>query len=182
MEALVTYRIAFPMLAILTAGACAGKHATSTTSPGPDGAASNLATSMRGDDEAGSARRGALHLAKECSVYTGRAGSYCTITRSNLREIAIGSREFALKDADSATNTLDSDGVLYARDGNLALNHCMIFDLTATTGRIGDCTFAGGIGQLKGFHAKVVVSVDPNDPTVALFDGTFWFSDNGGED
>jgi hypothetical protein len=174
----MTYQIAFPMMALLVAGGCA-KDATSSTSPGADGAAASVAASVRGHDGAGAERRGALHLAKECSVYTGLAGSYCTITRSNLREITVGSREFALKDADFVTNTLDSDGVIYARDGNLALNHCMIFDLTATSGRIGNCVFVGGIGQLRGFHANVVVSVDPKDPTVALFDGTYWFSDNG---
>lgn len=98
-----------------------------------------------------SRKSGALHLTKECSVYTGLAGSYCTITKSNLKEITVGSREFALKDADLVAGTLNSDGVLYVRDGELALSHCAIFDIFATKGVIGSCTFSDGIGRLSGF-------------------------------
>jgi hypothetical protein len=123
-----------------------------------------------------SRRSGTLHLTKECSVYTGLAGSYCTITKSNLNEITVGSREFALKDADLVAGTLNSDGILYVRDGELALSHCAIFDIFATKGVIGSCTFSGGIGHLSGFHAKVVVSVNEDDPNKADFDGTYSFS------
>src|ERR1700674_1152232 len=38
-----------------------------------------------------SARRGALHIAKECTQDTGLADSFCTITSSNLSEITVGS-------------------------------------------------------------------------------------------
>jgi hypothetical protein len=34
---------------------------------------------------ASSPRSGALHVTKECSAYTGLAGSFCTITSSNLK-------------------------------------------------------------------------------------------------
>jgi hypothetical protein len=123
-----------------------------------------------------SQKSGALHLTKECSVYTGLAGSYCTITKSNLKEITVGTREFALKDADLAAGTLNSDGLLYVRDGDIALNHCDISNIFATKGVIGSCTFSGGIGHLSGFHAKVVVSVNKDDPNKADFDGTYSFS------
>ena len=129
-----------------------------------------------------SRKSGDLHLTKECSVYTGLAGSYCTITKSNLDEITVGSREFALKDADLGAGTLNSDGVIYVRDGELALNHCTISNIFATEGIIGSCTFAGGIGDLSGFHAEVVVSVNEDDPNKADFDGTYSFSNKSDKD
>jgi hypothetical protein len=62
---------------------------------------------------------------------------------------------------------LNSDGVMYVSDGQLALNHCDIFDIFATKGVIGSCTFSDGIGRLSGFQAKVVVSADPDNPVGA---------------
>jgi hypothetical protein len=123
-----------------------------------------------------SRKSGELHLTKECSQYLGAAGEFCTITASNLDEIPVGTREFALKDADLVAATLNSDGVLYVRDGELTLNHCDIFNIFATTGVIGSCTFSGGIGHLSGFHAEVVVSVNADDPNKADFDGRYSFS------
>jgi hypothetical protein len=129
-----------------------------------------------GSPSASSRKSGALHLTKECSEYTALAGSFCTITKSNLKEITVGTREFALKDADLVAGTLNSDGLLYVRDGEIALNHCDISNIFATKGVIGSCTFSGGIGHLSGFHAKVVVSVNKDDPNKADFDGTYSFS------
>src|SRR5256885_5951426 len=40
----------------------------------------------------GSPRSGELHVTKNCSHYTGAAGSFCTITSSNLNAIKVGSR------------------------------------------------------------------------------------------
>ena len=37
-------------------------------------------------------RSGDLHLTKECSQYTGEAGSFCTITSSNIDEITAGTK------------------------------------------------------------------------------------------
>jgi hypothetical protein len=48
-------------------------------------------------------------------------------------------------------------------------------DIAATVGRIGSCVFTSGIGQLRGFHASVVVSIDKNDPNLADFDGPYSF-------
>ena len=176
MEAQMVYRIAFSLLALAVAIGCGGKDATS---PVGNASVPGSATSSSGSD---GVRGGTLHLTKECSQYTGMAGSFCTITVSNLNEIPVGTREFALKDADLVAGTLNSDGVLYARDGELALNHCDIFDFFATKGVIGSCTFSGGIGHLRGFHAKVVVSVNKNDPNKADFDGTYRFSTNDDDD
>jgi hypothetical protein len=127
-------------------------------------------------------KTGELHLTKECGEYTALAGGFCTITKSNLKEITVGTREFALRDADLVAGTLNSDGLLYVRDGEIALNHCDIFGFFATEGVIGSCTFSGGTGHFSGFHAKVVVSVNKVDPNQADFDGTYSFSNNGDKD
>ena len=59
-----------------------------------------------------SARKGDLHVTKECSQYNGAAGSFCTITSSNLTEILIGSRVFYDQAAGIPTGLLDSNVVL----------------------------------------------------------------------
>jgi hypothetical protein len=126
-------------------------------------------------------KSGELHLTKECGDYSALAGGFCTITQSNLKEITVGTREFALKDADLVAGTLNSDGLLYVKDGEIALNHCDIFGFFATEGVIGSCTFSGGAGHFSGFHAKVVVSVNKLNSNQADFDGTYSFSNTGEE-
>jgi len=37
-------------------------------------------------------RSGTLHVTKECSEYTGEAGSFCTIVSSNFDAIPVGSK------------------------------------------------------------------------------------------
>jgi hypothetical protein len=170
-----TLLIATAIIASVVATACESPRSPATGPSAPGTISANQNGAAWSSDESFS-RRGKIHLTKECSVYTGMAGSYCTITKSNLSEIAVGTREFALRDADLVGGTLNSDGVLYVKDGELALNHCDIFNIFATTGVIGNCTFSGGIGHLSGFHAKVVVSVNKDDPTLADFDGTYSFS------
>ena len=118
---------------------------------------------------ASSARAGALHVAKECSAYTGAAGDYCTIVRSSLDVIKAGSRVYYLAALDG--NSFDGDIVVYAGNGNAAFGHCKVDVSTA----IGRCTLRGGIGQFKGFRADVVVSPDPTNDVGALWDGTYRF-------
>jgi hypothetical protein len=96
-------------------------------------------------------------------------------------EIPIGTREFGLKDADLVAGTFHSDGVLFVKDGELALNHCDIFNLFATEGVNGSCRFSGGIGNLRGFQARVVVSVNKDGPPKYDFDGTYTFSNKGND-
>ena len=101
------YRIAFPLLALAVASGCSGKD---STGPRAGAAVPGSAASSR-EGEGGSLNRGrALHSTKECSQYNGKAGSFCTITASNLSEIPIGTREFGLKDADLVAGTFNSDG------------------------------------------------------------------------
>jgi hypothetical protein len=59
---------------------------------------------------ASSPRSGALHVTKECSQYTGKPGSFCTITSSNLKAIKVGSKVVYAQAAGAAS--LNSDVVL----------------------------------------------------------------------
>jgi hypothetical protein len=93
-----------------------------------------------------------LHLTKECSAFTGKAGGFCTFTSSNIRGIHPGSKVFYLSDA-GATN-LDTDVVIRSGHGTTARGHCF---LDFATG-VGECNFWKGTGKLAGFQAHVVVS------------------------
>src|SRR2546421_1893495 len=100
----MVYRIAFPILALLIAGGCNGRDAS-----GPSASASVSTSRNAGEDNDGAnARRsGALHVTKECSQYTGLAGSFCTITSSNLKQIAVGSRVVYAKAAGATSANTD---------------------------------------------------------------------------
>ena len=67
-------------------------------------------------------RSGILHLTKECSQYTGEAGSFCTVTSSNLKAIPVGTKDVAI-DAAAADGSLDTDLVFYTRGANAAFGH-----------------------------------------------------------
>ena len=109
-------------------------------------------------------------MTKECSAYTGLAGSFCTITSSNLDAIEVGSR-IVYGRAAGATS-LDSDIVLDppGPGNNTAVGHCA---LDFATG-LGLCTFSGGTGKFTWFHASANVSYlgGPN----WAWDGTYRFS------
>jgi hypothetical protein len=98
------------------------------------------------------ARSGDLHVTKECSEYTGLAGSFCTITSSNLKSIDVGSKVVYASPAGEAG--LDTDITLVTGPGNVAFGHCQ---LDFGTGR-GLCTFSGGTGKFTWFHASADVS------------------------
>ena len=103
-----------------------------------------------------------LHVTKECSQYTYKAGSFCTITSSNLRRIKVGSRVYYDQDFGIPAGVLDSNVVLDAGDGDRAVGRCT---LDGTTG-LGLCTFSDGTGRFAGFNARVDVA--------ALGDGVNW--------
>jgi hypothetical protein len=102
---------------------------------------------------ASSERNRHLHLTKECSEYTGLAGSFCTFTSSNLAAIKVGSKVFYDQAAGTPTGLLDSNVVLDAGDGNRAVGRCTL-DLSTA---LGLCTFSDGTGEFTGFHARVDV-------------------------
>lgn len=101
-----------------------------------------------------SERAGALHVTKECSQYTGAAGSFCTITASNLPPIKAG-WTVAYTQAIRSDGTLDTDVVIGNGNGNgnKLFGHVT---LNATTMLI---TFKGGTGEFRDFRGNAVVSV-----------------------
>jgi hypothetical protein len=144
MEAQMMYRKALPLLALLVAGGC-----------------DNDVTGPSGE----------LQITKECSAYTGQAGSFCTITSSSLAAIPVGSR-IVYATAAGAT-TLDTDIVLTpaGQTANSANGHC---SLDFATGA-GLCTLSGGTGAFAALSASVAVSylAGPN----WAWDGTYSYSD-----
>jgi hypothetical protein len=115
-------------------------------------------------------QRGALHITKECSQFTGLADTFCTITASSLSAITAGSRVVYLQA--SGVAVLDSDVVLVVAQGDFALGHCTVDNVT----NLGKCRFSRGIGSFDGFRARVDVS--SNDPNGIVFqwDGTYSFN------
>jgi hypothetical protein len=141
----------------------------------PFGFSSGLELSSRnGDANDGptSPRSGALHVTKECSAYTGLAGSFCTITSSNVKQIGVGSRVVYAKAA--GATSLDTDVILYAPGpgNNTAFGHVVLDFVSAR----GTATFSGGTGKLTGFHASVAVSYLGGHNWA--WDGTYSFSDD----
>jgi hypothetical protein len=110
-----------------------------------------LALSLSPGVASASPRSGELHVTKECSQYTGQAGSFCTIMSSNIKAIEVGS---TVVYASAMGVVLDSDIVLEVGPGNTAFGHCYL-DFANLPGL---CTFSGGTGQFTHFHASVAVS------------------------
>jgi len=101
-----------------------------------------------------SSRSGTLHVEKECSQYTGQAGSFCTITSSTLEAIKPGTRVIYASAA--VPPVLDSDLLLDPPgDGNnIAFGH-VVLDIPTGQGQV---TISGGTGKFTRFQASVVVS------------------------
>lgn len=114
-----------------------------------------IAPTVAASPRAGGAppRAGELRVTKECSEYTGAAGSFCTFTSSNIRAIAPGDRIY-YRSAAGATS-LDSDVVIVTRSG-VAAGHCTL-DFMALPG---SCRFSGGTGTFAQFTARVSVGMD----------------------
>jgi hypothetical protein len=113
-------------------------------------------------------RSGALHVTKECSQYTGQAGSFCTITSSNLRAIDAGSKVYYAQAADAAG--LDGDLVVVAGPGSAAFGHVTLSWATLS----GAIAFSGGTGRFKHFEAHVAVTYDASADRWH-WDGTYSF-------
>ena len=117
----------------------------------------------------GSPRAGALHVTKECSQYDGQAGSFCTITSSNIPWIRAGMRVVYADPADFGAMMLDTDVVLSAGHGSAADGHVILNIATA----VGTVTFDGGTGAFTKFHGSADVTVDRDG--VWHWDGTYSF-------
>ena len=169
---------------VVIAGLCAGALAASgcadgrgvPTSPSAGEAVSGLAGTAPGNEETGrpvspslsaSPRSGDLPVTKECSGYTGAAGSFCTITSSNVKAIEVGSKILYLQPeqlftASGSDVVLDSPGP----GNNTAFGNCSL--------ALGVCTFSGGTGKFTWFHARVGVSYNPDDG-LWYWEGTYSF-------
>jgi hypothetical protein len=119
---------------------------------------------------AASARRGELHVIKDCSTKTADPGSFCVVTSSDLPEIVVGSKVFYFQSPIPSTGLQDSNVVLDAGDGNRAVGRCTL-DLVT---RIALCTFSEGTGTFIGFHARINGSKG-TDATNYHWDGTYYF-------
>jgi hypothetical protein len=98
-------------------------------------------------------RSGTLHLEKECSEYTGEAGSFCTISASNLEAIPVGSK-VVYTEAATAAGGLDTDIVVNTPNGDTAHGHVVLDGATQT----GTVTLAGSTGELATLAADLVVA------------------------
>jgi len=100
-----------------------------------------------------SAENGTLHVEKECSQFTGEAGSFCTITASNFVAIPAGSK-VVYKDAVKADGGLDTDIVINTPDGDTATGHVLLDGKTET----GTVTLTGGTGKLAKLAGNLKVA------------------------
>ena len=134
------------------------------------GAALTPALSIGVASVSAAAKKGDLHVTKECSQYSGAAGSFCTITSSNLAAIKFHSIVFYDQAAGIPAGMVDSNVVLDAGNGDRAVGRCT---LDLATG-LGLCTFSDGTGQFTGFHARVEVAALGGDDWE--WNGTYSFS------
>jgi predicted ester cyclase len=113
----------------------------------------------------GAPRSGTLHLTKECSEYTGQAGSFCTVVSSNFAAIPAGS-VIVYEAADTPDGGSDTDLVINTPNGDVAYGHVVLDGPTQT----GTVTLAGGTGQLADLKAYLVVA--PQAPNYS-WDGPY---------
>ncbi|MFL5554129.1 MAG: hypothetical protein ACJ770_15145 [Gemmatimonadaceae bacterium] len=150
-----TMTVAFT--ALVVAAACGGSDAVSPTGV------------TNPNNPVLSTRSGNLNTQKDCSKYFGLAGDTCTITKSNLTEIGVGSVINYLQAANSDF-TASGDVILDAGGSNKAFGHCTVERLTGT----GVCVFNGGTGRFSFFSARV--DVTPVGGVIDAWDGTYSFS------
>lgn len=74
----------------------------------------SLSTGVTSVSASSDRKQRSLHLTKQCSEYTGLAGSFCTFTPSNLAAIKVGSKVFYDQAAGTPMGLLDSNVVLDA--------------------------------------------------------------------
>jgi hypothetical protein len=116
------------------------------------------------------AQNPSLVITKECSEFSGKTPSFCTILTSNLPAIPPGSRvyyygpEFTDPDYTSSWVILQTPV-----QANRATGYCSLL------GNDGNCSFFKGTGTLTDFHAAVQVSVPTPPGDHFLWEGTYRF-------
>ena len=109
---------------------------------------------------------GTLHVEKECSEYTGEAGSFCTIASSNFDAIPAGSK-VVYSQAATAEGGLDSDIVVETPGGDTVHGHVVLDGATQK----GIVKLEGGTGQFAQLAADLVVA--PLDQPSYSWDGPY---------
>ena len=109
-----------------------------------------------------------LKISKECSEFTGKTPSYCTITESNFDPIPKGTRIFYHQPTNGAPIFGDSLATI-TTDSGTVVGRCITFDVA--TPPSGTCAFTSGSDKLEGFQAVVNVSVD--DKQIWHWDGVY---------
>ena len=133
-------------------------------------AAGAFAVASSAENTASSHRSGELQVTKNCSQYTGAAGSFCTITSSNLNTIKPGSRVVYASAANPAAGVLDSDLVIQGPGHNTAFGH-VVLDLSTLSGTV---TLSGGTGKFTHFDAGPITVACPAFPDCS-WDGPYSF-------
>lgn len=112
-----------------------------------------------------------LKISKECSEYSGKTPSFCTITESSLDAIPKGTRIFYHQPTNGAPNFGDSLATITTESGTV-VGRCITYDVA--TPPTGICAFTSGTDKLEGFQAVVNVSVD--DKQIWHWDGIYLIS------
>lgn len=99
-----------------------------------------------------------LKFSKECSNYSGKTPSFCTITESSLKEIPAGTKVLYYGPVVSSPLFTSSAVVLAVGSGDSAIGYCIVYDTASPPA--GHCAFSAGSGTLAGFQAILNVSVD----------------------
>ncbi|CAN5226742.1 hypothetical protein BH10PSE7_BH10PSE7_05370 [soil metagenome] len=110
-----------------------------------------------------------LKISKECSQYSGKTPSYCTIVESNLAAIPAGTKIFYYGPVTSSPLFTSSTAVISVGPGDTAVGYCVVYDTASPP--IGNCAFHAGSGSLAGFQAVVTVTVD--DKQIWHWDGGY---------
>lgn len=112
-------------------------------------------------------RSGILQIMKNCNT----PGPFCTVTKSNLAEIPLGSTIiYDPPPGVSYLSVFDHNVVLFVGVGDWAVGRCTL----NPDGLSGLCTFSDGVGPLAGFTARVIVS--STDGINYFWNGTYSFN------
>lgn len=117
-------------------------------------------------------RSGTLKVYKECSEYTGRSGSFCTIKTSTVKEIKAGSKVFYRQPQALASDVvLDPPGP----GNNKAYGRCSL-----NKAGNGKCVFTRGTGVFARFRATLRVRHlgDPSASPFWYWQGPYSFRGN----
>jgi len=168
----MTYRISFPLLALVLVGGCNASDPTEPAIPNARSTIVGASAPAFSESPESFPRSGELHVTKECTQFTRLAGGFCTITSSSLEQIEVGTK--VIYTSASGPTVLDSDVTL---DGpgpgnNKAFGHVVL----ALQAGLGTVTFSGGTGKFTHFSGSVVVTrVGVPSLKTWRWDGTYSF-------